>query len=95
MDRHSVGVFLGANSQAFQFGNHGGDAIRFLVSHVSDIADRGRTAGEHRDGGQGLCGVADRVHVDVNAAQRTAMNRRAVIRDVNFTAHRGQRVDEV
>ena len=49
-----------------------GDPVGFLVPDVGHVADRGRPLREQGDDGERRHRVADRVHVDVDAARRTA-----------------------
>ena len=62
-------------------------AIGFLVAIVGDAANSGRTFGKKCDDGEGLHGIADPVHVDIDAAQLSSRDGDAVRCLLDLTPH--------
>ena len=94
LDRQAVVALVDVRAELAQLGRQRGDAVGFLVADVGDVADRRRPVGEQRDDGQRLHGVADRVHVDVDAVQRAADDGDRIRVAAHFAAHLLQAIDE-
>src|SRR5262249_38990972 len=85
-------LYLGAQSP--QLGCQSDNAIRLLVSNVRDVADARRTVGKASDRGKGHDGIANVVHVHVDAAERAAVNGDAGFALLYAATHLLKNVDE-
>ena len=87
MDRQPVVMLVDGNPQAAQLGRDGVDAVGLLVPDMRHVADSRRPRRKQGNCRQRLRGVADFIHVDVDAAQRFAANRDRRFAPPHFAPH--------
>ena len=96
-DGQPIGLLHDRAAEPPQFAGQVADAVGLLIANVGDVADRGRPVCEkchHRE--RRHC-VADRIHVDIDAADRAARHCDRLIRPVipcDRTAHAAKRIGE-
>ena len=70
LDGHSVLEFLDTDAEFPQFRHDGMDPVRFFDAHVRDVSNRRWRVGEEGRHGERLRGIADEVHIGIDAVKR-------------------------
>ena len=90
LNRETVLMLIDDRSEFPQFACKIADPVGFLVTDMSHIADPSRTFGKERNRGQRLNGVANRVHVDIDATQRVPCHFNIILTIVHVATHHPQ-----
>ena len=94
VDREPIGKLVGLKTQTAQLVRDGPDAVGLLVANVGHVADACRPVRERGDGSQRLGRIADFVHVDVDAAERSAPHGDRRLAPLDVAAHLLQKRNE-
>ena len=90
-----VGVLLRVDAQPAQLGHDRGDAIGLLAADEANSAHLRGTVSEDRNRGEGLSGVGDVGHLDLDAAQGApSADHDVIVGPLDSCTHPGQDVDE-